>query len=326
MTRTIHPVGQGAFYSETFFDMNDRVVFAAVYDCGGKKGPLQLEIRDLGNRCIDILFISHFHYDHIGGIPALMERNHPRMVIFPGVSPATFAIDVIYNSLKKPNGNSIDIMLTYFLPNLVEGNNQNGFIPIHNGEKKSYSQTDISWEYDVMYFETAEPEHEFLIELLKTLGLPEDDFNNFHSAEYYRKLAQRVRSRDIVNIVKGIMEDGFEGNHNSYSLQVYSHQLGVEQSLCFDCLYMGDIKISNWYQGQIKAINPHYLQIPHHGSSHNYASVFLDNNRTVFISVGDQNPYHHPGMTELNLYVHSCKDVRLVTEEGLTKYEDSRTI
>ena len=326
LTRIIHPVGQGAFYSETFFDGNGNVVFTAVYDCGGKNEPLQTEINNLGNLVIDILFISHFHYDHIGGVPALVERNHPKMVFFPGVSPATFAIDVIYNSLKNPNGNSLDIMLTLFLPSLAGSVFDNGYTPIHNGEQEHYQPNDIAWKYDVKFFETAEPEREFLKRVLSILGLPEDDFQKFHEAEYYRTLAQKVRSQNIVNIVKKIMEEGFEGNHNSYSLQVYSHQPNQEQTLCFDCLYMGDIKITDSYKKQIETINPHYLQVPHHGSCHNYDPVFLDKNRKVFISVGDKNPYHHPGLTELNSFVHSCKDVRLVTEEQLTKYENSKNI
>lgn len=255
-----------------------------------------------------------------------MKRNHPKMVIFPGVSPATFAIDVIYNSLKNPRGNSLDTMLTFFLPSLTGGYQDNIFVPVRNGEKKYYTLKDIAWKYDVMFFETAEPERQFLNEILNALGLPEDDFDKFHEEEYYRTLAQKVRSKDIVNIVKGIMEKGFEGDHNSYSLQVYSHQPGEEQPLCFDCLYMGDIKISDWYQGQIKATNPHYLQVPHHGSCYNYDPVFLEKNRLVFISVGDKNLYHHPGLTELNSFVHCCKDVRLVTEEPLTKYEESKII
>ena len=37
MIRTFHPVGQGAFYSEEFFNPEGDCVFRAVYDCGSLK-------------------------------------------------------------------------------------------------------------------------------------------------------------------------------------------------------------------------------------------------------------------------------------------------
>ena len=37
MIRTFHPVGQGAFYSEEFFNSERNCVFRVVYDCGSLK-------------------------------------------------------------------------------------------------------------------------------------------------------------------------------------------------------------------------------------------------------------------------------------------------
>ncbi len=70
--RTIHPVGQGAFYAETLHRPgfnNDKHI---VYDCGVM--PLSKRLKEEintflpNNSIIDVLFISHFHADHVNGI------------------------------------------------------------------------------------------------------------------------------------------------------------------------------------------------------------------------------------------------------------------
>lgn len=97
-TRTFHPVGQGAFYSERFtFDQN--FDFLTIYDCGTdlenkKLGPKDqilshLESRidqDLGTanpatgkHDVQLLFLSHFDQDHICGVHTL----NPRTVVIP---------------------------------------------------------------------------------------------------------------------------------------------------------------------------------------------------------------------------------------------------
>ena len=65
LTRAIHPVGQGAFYSE-IFSARKKTRFTAVYDCGSNdKEYLKTNIEKFGT--VDLVFISHFHNDHING-------------------------------------------------------------------------------------------------------------------------------------------------------------------------------------------------------------------------------------------------------------------
>lgn len=82
-TRTFHPVGHGAFYTETIV-ANQRI-YNIVYDCGldtkryssdFKKKDLKKYIDNLycEDDIIDLLFISHFHDDHINGIEFLKDR------------------------------------------------------------------------------------------------------------------------------------------------------------------------------------------------------------------------------------------------------------
>lgn len=111
MIRTFHPVGQGAFYSEEFFNSERNCVFRIVYDCGSLKscglqrnsdGSL-LSRQDIKNRVsgafsddhgivddhgIDVLFISHLDDDHVNLIPCLKPfKDHQiRRVILPLLS------------------------------------------------------------------------------------------------------------------------------------------------------------------------------------------------------------------------------------------------
>lgn len=74
--RTIHPVGQGAFYSERFIDDDGNHIALVVYDCGAQKRDCKYLDAELSfyfreHKVIDILFISHFDDDHINGIVQL---------------------------------------------------------------------------------------------------------------------------------------------------------------------------------------------------------------------------------------------------------------
>lgn len=91
MTRTFHTVGQGAFYTERH--QTDNGKFTIVYDCGSgtsKMTPKALEKKinsafsdkDVKDE-IDILFISHFHADHINGLEFLKNNFKIKNVVLP---------------------------------------------------------------------------------------------------------------------------------------------------------------------------------------------------------------------------------------------------
>lgn len=79
VTRIIHPIGQGAFYTERICSKDQ--IYNVVYDCGSginKNAPKRLiqEIASVftSNDVVDILFVSHFDNDHINGIRELKKR------------------------------------------------------------------------------------------------------------------------------------------------------------------------------------------------------------------------------------------------------------
>lgn len=103
LQRTFHPVGQGAFYTERH-KISNRKDFTIVYDCGS------FQLTNLKNRIksafqkgeeIDILFISHFHVDHINGIKELKNRCKIKRVILPLLDDKTKYILKINNYLAK---------------------------------------------------------------------------------------------------------------------------------------------------------------------------------------------------------------------------------
>ena len=84
ISRIFHPVGQGAFYSERH-DV-DGHKFNIVYDCGSfnvKQGTRVVEKAFGDKELIDILFISHFDYDHFSLLSTLTRKWQVRKVVLP---------------------------------------------------------------------------------------------------------------------------------------------------------------------------------------------------------------------------------------------------
>lgn len=96
ISRIIHPVGQGAFYTERI--KTDGKTYNVVYDCGSTtaykvnrgKPILEAEIKTFydKNENIDLLFISHFDYDHVNGLKYLKDHCNIKRVIMPLIPTA----------------------------------------------------------------------------------------------------------------------------------------------------------------------------------------------------------------------------------------------
>lgn len=154
MIRTFHPVGQGAFYTEDFGN------FTIVYDCGSGKGSqtpivIEKEIKKTFEKdhVIDVLFISHFHADHINGIDFLKSHCIIKCVIIPLLSPQAIVLTKIYNLLEKNYSETeiIDNPSGYFgegttIIRIEEGNNNENSINID-----SESQIDLSGATETNY-------------------------------------------------------------------------------------------------------------------------------------------------------------------------------
>lgn len=88
LIRTFHPIGQGGFYSEKFYE-NDNMVFSVVYDCGSfSPDTLENEINNTfinNNDKVNVLFISHFHQDHINRVEYLIDKCKVDYIFIPEI-------------------------------------------------------------------------------------------------------------------------------------------------------------------------------------------------------------------------------------------------
>ena len=91
VTRTLHPIGQGAFYTEKF--EYDGQQCNVVFDCGGTEKFIKKEVDEYCTRlsreqkvkkpAIDAVFISHFHNDHVNGLETLLNKAEVKCIFLP---------------------------------------------------------------------------------------------------------------------------------------------------------------------------------------------------------------------------------------------------
>ena len=331
LTRTIHPVGQGALYSETFSDSNNQPVFTAVYDCGGKKDYVGKEIQKLST--VDLLFISHFHSDHINGVPDLIKKKSVKRVVFPQISFCRFFVDFVFNCMREIKDDirpACSFMLR-MLPIISSANSANGsviwddgieYTPVTDGETGLPFPTESPlWEYIAFYKEELYEDNSLYQNLLSILGL--DDMRSFREKAFYEEIAKSLKDNEaLFDKVKLAYQGAFPGGHNSYSMPVLSHYIGIEEKnqKVFDCLYTGDAIIENWVVEIVNGYRPNYIQVPHHGSNHNHNPNLYITTPIAFISVGETNRYRHPGLKTLLDLSGICKEVHIITEDSLRAF------
>ena len=107
VTRTFHPVGQGAFYSERFY-MEDQqgTVHNIVYDCGvkwGYKGKVKHVVTQAFTQSdvIEYLFISHLDYDHVSLVKTFIDNVRAvRNIVLPLVTEEQLVIALAYHKIS----------------------------------------------------------------------------------------------------------------------------------------------------------------------------------------------------------------------------------
>ncbi len=259
LDRTFWPVGHGAFYTEHFRDSLNNRIFTAVYDCGGKDENVVLQninnmLRVAGKK-IDVLFISHLHRDHINGFDYLKSRTSIKHIILPYLTKSAIAEAYIYNAINGIKNGHCDTEspLQQFVFNL--GNNENTddnitfvqsgeetrFIEdirelpdidhlgkyiesglpikvlgdIHNGHEPYWIYIPINVKFD------EEKCKKLIDKICKTMHFSHikngDDIN-------WQELQDALRSagKKDITAVKRAYKEIFEGNHNAYSMPVYS--------------------------------------------------------------------------------------------------------
>lgn len=334
IVRTIHPVGQGAFYSERYIDKEGITKHLMVYDCGSNS-PKKLE-REVSssikqNEIINILFISHFDRDHVNGLINLKKKAIIEKVVMPLLSP----FDKYYFLLDLPSSLQ-DIILNpqeffgeetaiiYVNPIIEDSDNNsnNDTIDIdseftntviESGTQLRYRLSD-NWCYIPFNFDGV----------VRRMALEESFRKNGIIIEELEKGNLSYIIEEQTNIKKAYRSICADGT-NASSLILYSGPINATcHCIWFNgevwnkyfnelknnaaCLYLGDTDLNqtvckmnllDCLSVYLENVGGHIgtIQVPHHGSFRNFNHKILtmwNSPKHYFASFGLGNQHGHP--------------------------------
>lgn len=351
--RHIHNIGQGAFYTEKFYDDENNVISIIVYDCGCenniKKRATQL-IQNTFNTDdnIDILFISHFDADHVNGIMTLKKSvSKISYVILPELNEEEKIILIAKSKAEKEN-QQVQLLIgnpeAFFnegkaddqktkiiyvkkineeedinLVNRKDINNERKELYQFNNQDTIKSGTTLipnrkDWLYIPINLPIADKKIKILKKEMTDRGISIEQLKN-------------SKSGNIINQFKECYKKAF-GDLNTYSLVVYSGAANTDRKLTHmsGCLYTGDANLNRErFTETIRGmINKNYLnnigliQIPHHGSLLSYNAKVLkeigENCNYFFLSHGLENAYGHPAQLIIEDMILNNKILMCVNE------------
>lgn len=352
VSRIIYPVGQGGMHYEHFSDGTNE--FCILYDCGGStKSIIEKRIDHLLHSVtgshINAVFISHFHNDHINGLQYLLSKAKVDYLIIPQLTEEQMAEAILYNSIHRSSRSANGFLVSLFA---AENNLEDTIIiripptddPLYINDsitQLGQSSTIKSKKVFSPYFTTdwlfipyypIVPKIGFIGELKKILGV-----TDLHLTDLPKLL--KANSAKLGEI-KILYEKEFKRKHNSYSMALYSGNKNGAVSSCYtptpylfnpsifdlsipfwsaNAVYTGDMEaasvqgMATYYGALWKTIGS--IQVPHHGSFENYTDLLYHFPIRGFISVGNNNSFHHPGISTLTgMERNYCQPV-LVTEE-----------
>lgn len=302
---------------------------------------------------IDALFISHFHTDHINGVDFLLRHCNIRRIFIPILTPRVILEAFIFNYLQTGSvsniGNDLlEKLATNIIPNITQirthrknkkeserkkidiTQNNNKYLPpesyLHNPQ--------INWNFIPFNLLDGQINH------LLYRKSPLKGFVRNRTVDFDR--LRNFISQNTISQLQQIYKQALQVNHNSYSMTVLScyphyntqnakyqiswNNISNSKSSLINCLYLGDFEASKTYPKRnknLEELKKYYrrywtdvglLQVPHHGSEHNYNDDLYDHQQHCVISYGDTDIYNHPDTIVLNgLQQHQCTLIR-VTE------------
>jgi beta-lactamase superfamily II metal-dependent hydrolase len=351
MIRTFLPVGQGGFVTERFTGFN------MVYDCGSLNSTSILE-NQVKNAFypgeeVDILFISHFDADHINGIDILKSTYKIKSVVIPLLTKKEIDLQIFINEAVYGFSNNRIVSNTeaYFgsetriirVSKAEEGDSiQEGSSDLENINNKIKSGTKISinkWYFIPFNFKFSERSPE-LLRLLKIRKINPANKNSILNnideiKNAYYGVQGKLNSNSMV-LLSGSLEN------NKYVYQTcpmcdlnyprieryHNHDRGLNSD---GCLYFGDfnLRITKGFKDfelvfkkTFKSIGT--IQIPHHGSKHNFDKRILFFNSpdyhlfSCIIQAGTNNQFGHPSSIVIQDIISQQSYLSVVTEEMAT--------
>lgn len=280
LTRTIHPVGQGGFYTESLKDDNGKE-FLVAYDCGGNNKQFMEDYlksfihntRDGGRMVIDAVFISHLHADHINGLEYLLKNVDVKYLFLPQLTDDLLAETLMFNALQ--NHENVQELTDFVLSLYGERGGrtyETRIVPVEpSGEqdgRNTESQiisVDISrdirdienlsliksgtrlttgtpWLY-IPYNPPAS--HNFYDYIIDELGLTSLDFS---------KMPAIVKDCSI-STLKDIYRNFFGSNHNSYSMTLFSGLVDPSRYKIKGCHHVWNLNCDTQYHLRQESAN-----------------------------------------------------------------------
>lgn len=352
MIRTFHSIGQGAFYTEQFDDFT--IVYDCGSD--NNIPLIEKEIRNTfeQNQTIDAVFISHLHEDHVNGLEFLLDYCNVKKIFLPLINQNVRLSLHVYQVIEQTSVSPIIRTILDFgdntQPNI--GDTQIVFVPetgedsqpelagegqnIDNVNSKSLTQNPKiglpqninNWVFIPFNFRNSARSIE-LNNKLSTNNLTFSNIDEFNSI--WNDSGKREK---LIEIYKSI-----PGSLNTNSLTLYSGpELNIDRHfhlrhfpffsrydfwhLCGG-LYFGDYEAKGtqkWNQF-INHYNNYWdlvgtVQIPHHGSRHNYnREINYVYPKVSIISAGFSNRHRHPHASTVRYILKDGGFPILITEK-----------
>ena len=354
MTRVFHPVGQGAFFSEVF-SVEGGGEFTVVYDCGTESGEASMNneidafVAGLKKKEIDILFVSHFHKDHISGLDRLASRVKIKKTVIPMLPSEVLLVTRVHNYLaceartkegrRKEIGPTDDVIRDLF----ESGGSSERFGEIVSVGPYNHDIQPVGWLPVAPVGIKSGKEMSGVKDIWKYIPFNSVDVSDDRAKRFkdavkdmlldgkeeliVDKLLHGLRG-EVRDLYKEIM--GKEcGDDNLYTLAVESLPAdGYEdEHLAREsrCLFTGDLdSVGNddlWgrFADLFKFNDIGTIQVPHHGSKDNWRPEFITKDSKRFVvSVGTSNTYHHPDFWAMESIRKNDK-LLVVTEDPVTK-------
>lgn len=384
ITRIIHPVGQGGFYTETLSNGTQEATF--VYDCGGFDKAKSKMAKYLDSflpkgkpkKQIEAVFISHFHADHINGLQYLLENAEVKYLFLPQLTEEVLMEAMVYNYYTTKQINWVN----NFLMKLYRGDAQFGSeerptriiqVDYSNDSRVPeefnegiFSENDLelrAWNWiqrtaiDLLTIKTLPANT--MLHCSKWLYIPYNSKVIQKKKDDLKKELGKLLGADVtvenlpsllenhtVKACKEIYDKVFGPQQNKTSMTLFSGTLDHAQS--YPCKQIPDCHVTHplcdgffWYP---YCCNPNILytgdyvpetdnmgllefystlwekiatiQIPHHGSKNNYDDKLYEHPVQGIVSVGNDNPFHHPDIeTLVKIQNQGCHPV-IVTEDN----------
>lgn len=318
--KCFYPIGQGAFYSETHrTDSGENIVI--VYDCGSDNlSDLEREIDNFGFRKIDYLVISHFHRDHINGIPSLLKKGiQIKKVFIPKLTNSEKALYFIEAPELKAVYNPENFFGT---DQIIEVDNTGD--PQEPVDPNGNFSHPLGHATPLVVNKKTDWILKFYVDkaIFSKLSIKEqatlDAFDEKCIDDSKKKAAiKKIYSK-------------LSGNFNNTSMSMYSGPSKYPLAIPFlaychrGILLNGDANFSA--PGKIDKFVQHYADqknlvsvfgIPHHGSHHNMRQPLTDFSYTqAVIQSGYLSKHGHPAHSIINMHESAGISVQIITEKS----------